>query len=206
MMQSAIGTGLFLFAFALVYAMIEIEIEGPSGWAKNLPTPQKFLAHLSLYHVFMVLMAALVLAGVLAHREEPKGWTWRRALELAGEYLFLLVVFFLAQDFLWFVLNPSYTVARYRQPCIGWHKPWILGVPAFNFAGAALIAAVLAAHRSGRARLGATLGVCAAAVAITVAASPLYHRFYLSSHRPCLEDSFDPEMCGSEISANAASC
>ena len=209
MLATAAGNGLFLFAFALVYAMIEIEVEGPAGWAKNLPTPQKVLGHLSLYHVFMVAMAALVIGGLLSYREcaTQKEWTWKRGLGLAGEYLFLLVVFFLAQDFLWFVLNPSYTIARYRQACIGWHRPWVIGVPAFNFAGAALLAVVLALHSRARGRLGATLGSCAAAVALTIAASPLYHRFYRKVHAPCfVGPSRNPELCGADILPNAVNC
>ena len=46
---------LFICIFALLYALLEIEIEGQDGWAKNLPTPQIFL-HFTQYHVIMNLI------------------------------------------------------------------------------------------------------------------------------------------------------
>lgn len=211
MFSFSVGDGIFLFLFAAVYAMIEIEIEGPNGWAEFLPTPQKFLAHLSLYHVVMVCMASLVIGGLLYYRASsaraaaPAESPVKSALCHAGEYIFLLVIFFLAQDFLWFVLNPSYTVGRYAKSYIGWHKPWALGIPAFNFAGAAILAVVLGLHPE-RARLGATLVTCAAGVAAAVAASPLYHGFYRRSHKACFDADAPNKMCGRKISADPVAC
>lgn len=192
-----VGDGIFLVLFALVYAWIEIEIEGPSGWAKNLPTPQKVAGHLSLYHVYMVLLAAVVIGGLLHYRAHKTDWK-----HVCGEFVFLLVIFFLAQDFLWFVMNPGYTVLGYRESLIPWHSHWVLGIPLFNYVGAAVLCVLLFLMPGSRKRLSVTLGTCAAGVLALVCASPAYHLFYNRSHAPCFEGpSRNPELCGSEISS-----
>lgn len=204
MIATDICDGVFIVLFALVYAWIEIEIEGPNGWAKQLPTPQKVLAHLSLYHVYMVVLAALVIGGVLYYREkmtESSEKIWIRGLKILGEFIFLLILFFLAQDFLWFVMNPSYTVLRYSKAFVPWHSHWILGVPLFNYIGLAMLGILVALLHGRRKRLGITLGTCVGGVALLVCASPLYHMFYNRSHAPCFEGpQRDPSLCGSEVS------
>jgi hypothetical protein len=39
------------------------------------------------------------------------------------------MIFWIAEDFLWFVLNPAFGLVRFTQIDIPWHKPWLLGVP-----------------------------------------------------------------------------
>ena len=72
MSQCGLASGahdaLFVWLFALVFAMIEIEVEGKDGWAKNLPTPKNVLAHLSLYHIYMILLAVVVVSGFVYFR------------------------------------------------------------------------------------------------------------------------------------------
>ena len=132
----------FVFVLALVYAAIEIEIEGPDGWAKNLPTPQNFLGHLSLYHVYMIFLAVCILSGFYyfrntaiktesSHVVEPKKRPnlALRILTVIGQILWMLIFFFLIQDLLWFVLNPSYTINGYCASKIPWHTPWLWGIP-----------------------------------------------------------------------------
>ena len=157
--------GVLLPVLALVYAMIEIEIEGPNGWAKHLPTPQNMLAHLSLYHVFMVLLAAVVVGGFLTTGSRAGGRRIANAggwgVGLAGEYLFLLALSLARSSG-----SPSTPTTPSRDTArrIGWHKPWLFGLLAFNYAGAVLLAVVLAAHPRARLRLGVTLltGRCGA--------------------------------------------
>lgn len=202
-----IGDGIFIAIFALVYAWIEIEIEGPAGWAKNLPTPQKAVAHLSLYHVYMVILAGLVIGGLLYYREQDyreedsKKKKWTHWLQVGGEFIFLLIIFFLAQDFLWFVMNPSYTVLRYKESFIPWHTHWV-GIPLFNYVGAAALVMLLFLMRESRKRLAVTLGTSAVCLVVLVCVSPLYHLFYRKTHAACFEGpQRNPALCGAEIPA-----
>lgn len=192
-------TALFVSLFAIVFAMIEIEVEGTEGWAKNLPTARNVLGHLTLYHVYMVLLAILIISGFVYFQhaslcqsegqkcvEAPqkgsfwadKGWP---ALKVACKLAFHLVAYFLVQDFLWFVLNPGYTLAKYTEGNIPWHKPWWGGTPAFNFLGVGILALLSAATL-----LDANLTSSAVAyvvfVGLACAAAPLYHMFYNKLH------------------------
>ena len=54
-MQLYFIDSLLVFIISLIYALIEIEIEGKHGWCKYLPTTKKFLGHLTLYHTYMLL-------------------------------------------------------------------------------------------------------------------------------------------------------
>ena len=116
-----IGRTLLLFAWGLGLAGIEIEIEGAYGWAERLPT--WYLKRGSVgavyglamsgrpltgYHVFAFVIPLLVL-----HLPFVSGIDWSLAGELVtiGTYFALAVVW----DYLWFVLNPAYTVRRFRK-------------------------------------------------------------------------------------------
>lgn len=189
--RSGASDALFVWLFALVFAMIEIEVEGPDGWAKNLPTPKNVLAHLSLYHVYMVLLAVVVVSGFVYFRYTRPCTTTttfpltcrpaRPAPHPLLMILFHIVLYFLVQDFLWFVLNPKFTVLGYTQANIPWHKPWVGGVPLFNFVGLFVVVCVaFATHLDERVLsafatyIGLVLAVCLA--------SPLYHMFYNYLH------------------------
>ena len=67
--ESGTHDAVFVFLFALVFALIEIEIEGKDGWAANLPTARNVVGHLTLYHVYMVALAVLVVSGFVIFRE-----------------------------------------------------------------------------------------------------------------------------------------
>lgn len=182
-----VGESLFLFVFALVYALIEIEIEGPDGWAKNLPTPQNFCFHLSLYHVYMILLACIVICGFVYFRdtkeclEDNTRSTEYRVRSVVSRVLFMLVAFFLLQDFLWFVMNPSYTVCKYSAQHISWHSPWYFGLPWFNFVGFGLLAlAVLISPE--RSNMLFSIVVLGSLLGLSVAVAPTYHSFYVSHH------------------------
>lgn len=52
-------------------------------------------------------------------------FSWR----IEARCISALMFFWIAEDFLWFVLNPAYGVSRFSQDQIPWHKHWMLGVP-----------------------------------------------------------------------------
>lgn len=52
-------------------------------------------------------------------------WSWACELKILGG----LVLFWIIEDFLWFVFNPGYGWAKFNKQNIPWHPRWILGLP-----------------------------------------------------------------------------
>jgi hypothetical protein len=122
----------FVLLAAFFWAKMEIEIEGAHGWAAKLPT-WRIEKHILLdifmggrpltgYHawafafVFLVFHLPFFWAGT---------WSWRVECHVEAATL----VFWVIEDFLWFILNPHYGWSRYRHKEIWWHKHWMLGLP-----------------------------------------------------------------------------
>ena len=175
----------FIFAFAVVFALIEIEIEGKHGWAAKLPTARNVVGHLTLYHVYMVSLAILVVSGFVYFRERQPCSTvvqkqqqqqQQSSLYMVAKIAVHVILYLLLQDFLWFVLNPHYTLTGYQSEAIGWHGGWLGGLPLFNFVGLGVVVTVLFIARKQElwgafaTYIALLLGVCAT--------SPLYHIFY----------------------------
>ena len=102
-----------LCVFALVMALVEIEIEGPYGWAEKLPTPYRVsgpvarlfslvLAGKPLTGYNLLMFAATLLAFHLGFAFGAP-WTAARELELLAAW----VAWSALWDFLWFLLNPA---------------------------------------------------------------------------------------------------
>lgn len=122
---------LWVALLGAVFANVEIQIEGGAGWAANLPTWRIEHSWLNLfwgdkpitgYHVWVFAFMALVFhlpmfATGLA--------SWRLEARLVGA----VMVFWIVEDFLWFVLNPAFGVGRFAAEFVPWHRHWLLGVP-----------------------------------------------------------------------------
>ena len=114
-------------------------------------------------------------------------------MDPGGELRTLATFFALAVvwDYLWFVLNPAYTVRRFERGKVWWFEvPWLWRFPLDYYAGLALslVLAGLSAWAAGsveplRRHLW-TLAGLAILVAVTVLAAPLYHRWYRHMRRP----------------------
>lgn len=123
---------LFLFVLAFAWAQMEIQIEGKNGWAAELPTwrvSDHWLLDLLYgsrpltgYHVWAFVFVFLALHWPFA---VGKVWTWREELRIVGAYN----VFWVVEDFLWFLMNPHYGLKSFTRGKIWWHKRWVLGVP-----------------------------------------------------------------------------
>ena len=125
---------LFLYVGVLgaFFAQVEIQIEGGAGWAANLPTwriEQHWLLDIfwggrvmTGYHAWVFSFMALVfhLPFVMFRR-----WSWRLELRAVGA----IAVFWIIEDFLWFVMNPAFGVGRSSREMAPWHKHWFIGVP-----------------------------------------------------------------------------
>lgn len=130
-----------------VFALVEIQIEGVDGWAARLPTWRiEGGGLLNLlwagrvitgYHVWTFLFMALVFHLVFLV-------LGRFSVRLEARVVGALMLFWVSEDALWFVLNPAYGLAKFRPGMIPWHPHWFLGVPVdyllYGLTGAALVA------------------------------------------------------------------
>lgn len=111
-------------------ALLEIEIEGKNGWAENLPTWRKinqkapigFLRNLTGYHLILNLMILCLnhiifvgFFGFIGISDE---------LFILAFHIFLLIYW----DFLWFILNPHFTIKKFKKEHIFWYTDsrWIM--------------------------------------------------------------------------------
>jgi hypothetical protein len=123
---------LFTAAIALVWALLEIQIEGPHGWAKNLPTwrikkhPRlDFLCggtDITGYHVY-------AFGGILLFFHLPfvwnASWSWRGEVHIIGAF----TLFWVMEDYLWFVLNPHFGWKSLTPENIPWQRWWVGKLP-----------------------------------------------------------------------------
>lgn len=133
--MDVVFTNIYIFILAVSLAILEIQIEGAHGWAKNLPTwrpKDKWFVRIyekimsgrefTGYHLTMFIFVLLIL-----HLPYVFGLTltiehWLRTISL-------FFIFIVLWDFLWFVLNPHYPLSRFKKEHILWHKKWLLGAP-----------------------------------------------------------------------------
>lgn len=119
---------------ATIFALLELQIEGPDGgWAARLPTWRirnrltNFLCGgrpLTGYHFYVHLLVLTFchLPFLLSFA------TWT----LAGECRILgfILMFYIIEDFLWFVFNPAFGIRKFRRDLIWWHdKSWLWFMP-----------------------------------------------------------------------------
>lgn len=121
-----------VLVLAFLYAKVEIHIEGADGWAARLPTWR--IEHHPLLDIFfggrpMTGYHAWVLPFMAAvfHLPVVLAWSWTWQLEC--RILSALLLFWIAEDVLWFALNPAWGLRRLRRGEVWWHKHWLLGLP-----------------------------------------------------------------------------
>jgi hypothetical protein len=127
---------LLLFAWVILlgffFAMTEIQIEGAHGWAASLPTwriERHWLLDLfwggrpmTGYHAWVFPFMFFVFHLPMVIQET---FSWR----LEARCLGALMLFWICEDFFWFLMNPGYGLARFAPQHIPWHKHWLCGVP-----------------------------------------------------------------------------
>jgi hypothetical protein len=186
-----------LCALALWFALIEIEIEGRHGWALRLPTwfrtrgpagrPYRALSGgkpLTGYHLFMASLPLVIL-----HLPFGYGADWSAAAEVM--VLATYLAFAIGWDYLWFILNPAYGLARFRRGEVWWYPGrWIGRLPfeyylavALSFAVAA-IAWPIGGGAEALADQGRLVGGLALLCLAAMAAAPAYRRWYRWMRRP----------------------
>ncbi len=122
----------FLLVLSYFFAQVEVQIEGTEGWAKNLPT-WRIEKHWLLDVFFggrpMTGYHAWVLSFVILFFHIPffffHRWSsWQEARVIGG-----FIIFWIAEDFLWFVINPGYGIKKFKKKYIPWHPRWFLVAP-----------------------------------------------------------------------------
>jgi hypothetical protein len=111
----------------LVFAAVEIEIEGKWGWAEKAPTWYRttgwaakvyglFMGGKPLtgYHAFMFFMTAMIF-----HIQFFMGTEWSATAELKAWAMYF--AWCPLWDYLWFVLNPYYGVWNFKKENVWWH-------------------------------------------------------------------------------------
>lgn len=117
---------LYLILLAAIHAKLELMIEGKRmGWAFNLPCwrVDNIITRLILgkeitgYHWYMCLMFLLLFHSPFLFIT----WTLSNELKILGFYF----LYWIAEDFLWFIENPYFRFRNFRKGRIYWHKRWI---------------------------------------------------------------------------------
>lgn len=128
-MASTLG---FVLLLAYFFAKVEIHIEGDAGWAANLPTwriEKHWLLDLfwggramTGYHAWVFSFIALLFHFPIFLAAQ---WSW--AIEM--RVLASIMVFWIVEDFLWFMINPAFGWKRFDAVNVPWHKHWVGGAP-----------------------------------------------------------------------------
>jgi hypothetical protein len=121
-----------VLVLAYLFARVEVEIEGEAGWAANLPTWRieehplldLFMGGRALtgYHLWMFAFIGLVF-------HFPLFFIGRWSPELEARVLASIMLFWIVEDYLWFIVNPAFGWRRFKQEHVPWHKHWAFGAP-----------------------------------------------------------------------------
>jgi len=122
---------IYFYILAICLAILEIQIEGVDGWAAKLPAwrvkvgsrldklYKKIFQHKELtgYHLALNIFLLLFLHW-------PFVWSWQWNIWAELEILAIFVLFTVVWDFLWFVLNPNFSLRKFNKSNAWWHKKW----------------------------------------------------------------------------------
>lgn len=188
---------LFLFGYALLFAAVEIEIEGPHGWAERLPTWFRVTPIYARIYAFAMrgkpltgyhlVMFFLPLWSFHIGFVGGVPWTWAAEATALSTYMVWVVIW----DFLWFVLNPRFGWKRFRKNEVWWHGGTWIGrfpidyysalVTSFGIAASAYLSTGGWTVLSNHAVLTAGMAVL---TALAMAFAPAYMRWHAHMRRP----------------------
>ncbi len=134
--RAAAPFAVYLTLIAATLAYLEVQIEGPHGWAASLATWRVTDPQLTWifggrpvtgYHVGLNLLLLLLFHWPALFTR----WGLIQEVRVLSAFALLAVVW----DFLWFVLNPHFRLARYGPATVWWFMRRWLGVPVDYFVG-----------------------------------------------------------------------
>ena len=167
-MFKPIQNGIFVFVVSIIYSLIEIEMEGKNGWCTHLPTAKNVISSFTLYHLLMMALVFVIFYQMF-HKKDI--WIM----------IFYITMFFFIEDFLWFVLNPYFTIKNYNKENITWHKTWISGQPLENYICYGIVLLTYFNTKFKKEQMNSILYI-ALLIAITVSLAPFYHLIYVKLH------------------------
>ena len=130
---------------AYLFANAEVHIEGDAGWASSLPTWR--IEHHWLLDIFwggraMTGYHAYVFSFIAIFFYFPvfflAQWSWHMEARIIAS----IMLFWIVEDFLWFVINPAFGWKRFRPEFVAWHRNWVCGAPVEYWLFSALAAAL----------------------------------------------------------------
>jgi hypothetical protein len=162
----------FILLFAVLYSILEIEIEGKDGgWAKNLPTANSGIGIFTYYHIYMNIIIILII-------------TYSTYLISNNIYLILyfIIIWFVIEDFCWFILNPYFTLNKYTKENIWWHSKqiWFFNIPSHNLLALLTILLILSLNNDINLFYNFLYIICFIIIIILLA--PIYHNYYYLIH------------------------
>ncbi|MCL2714228.1 MAG: hypothetical protein FWD68_06475 [Alphaproteobacteria bacterium] len=142
--QILILTLIGVLALAWLFANVEIQIEGAAGWAGNLPT-WRIESHwlldifwggrpLTGYHAWVFPCVALFFHFPLLFMGQ---FSWRAEARIIA----CIQIFWIVEDFIWFVLNPAFGLSKFTPADVPWHIKWLGPAPLdyWTFLGVAAV-------------------------------------------------------------------
>jgi hypothetical protein len=136
------------FVFGVIWAFVMVNAEGNDGWGgksgwrlrkDQLPwlriltfgRPINFLPVFACLTFFGTYL--LVPAWSYAHNVPFSTAAW-------GELIVYFLLFFIIEDYIWFLVNPGFGAGKFSKKFVPWHPYWILGMPFdYWFAVAAIL-------------------------------------------------------------------
>ncbi len=118
---------------ATVMALLEIQIEGPSGWASNLPTWKitnfnilGFIGYpdkpITGYHIYLWLYSFLLVHSAFIFNK----WSLKKEYYIISFYIFFTTF----EGIIWFIINPAYGLSKFLYGEINWYQePLVFWLP-----------------------------------------------------------------------------
>ncbi len=131
-LQQLIVTITWVILLAYFFAQAEIHIEGTAGWAANLPTwriEKHWLLDVFWGGRAMTGYHAWVFPFITLFFHFPLFFMWDWSWQLEARVVASIMLFWIVEDFLWFVINPAFGFKRFTAEHGAWHKNWVLGAP-----------------------------------------------------------------------------
>ena len=136
---------LFVSALSFAWAMMEIQIEGPrrrlgqelrrpGGSAKHPIFDYGLRRRLRLITGYDVW----AFGGIFLFFHLPFVWTLKWSWAGEAHVFGAFCLFWVIEDYLWFVMNPAFGHKGLHPDKVWWHKRWILGWPTNYYVSGAL--------------------------------------------------------------------
>ena len=128
--------GCYLFLVCFLLANLEIQIEGPNGWASNLPTWKTdnpiitwiFVGKpVTGYHIFLNLLLLILFHFPFLFQK----YSAMIEFKILYSYIIICVVW----DYHWFIMNPYFGLQKFKAGNIWWFKNWLAGFPLDYYLG-----------------------------------------------------------------------